>query len=100
MESQAVLLNITGIEPNRAGLCLLSPAYCGLRGVDGQNLRFTLELLLALRASVHGLSQERPKVVDAEVDMDWRPMSLIAANVVGALGRPASRRRNISFSTG
>jgi hypothetical protein len=48
------------------------------------------EFLLTLRAGAHCLRQERFKIVNVKVNMNWRPMPLISANVLTSLGRLAS----------
>ena len=58
---------------------------------DGR-ARITFEFLLAFRASVHCLCQERFKIVDVKVNMNWRPVSLISTNFVSSLGWFASSR--------
>ena len=52
----------------------------------------TFEFLLAFRASAHCLCQEGFKIVDVKVNVNRRPVSLIATNVIGPLGRFASSR--------
>ena len=47
--------------------------------------RTTFKFLFTFRASVHCLCQKGFKIVDLKVDMNWRPVSLIAANFVGSL---------------
>ena len=51
------------------------------------------EFLLAFRASVQGVDQDTLKIVDMEVDVNRRPVSLISANVV----RPLRRFGSCSF---
>jgi hypothetical protein len=51
----------------------------------------TFEFLLTFRASGHCLCQEGFKIVDVKVNVNRRPVSLIATNVIGSLGRFASR---------
>jgi hypothetical protein len=54
--------------------------------------RTTFESMLTFRASVHCLCQKGFKLFDLKVDMNRGPASLISANFVGSLGRPAPSR--------
>jgi hypothetical protein len=51
------------------------------------------EFLLAFRAGVQRGAQDPLKIVDMEIDVNWRPVSLISANVV----RPPRRFGSGSF---
>ena len=50
------------------------------------------EFLFAFRPGVQHPDQDAVEIVDMEIDVDRRPMSLISANVVGSLRRAGSRR--------
>lgn len=56
---------------------------------DGRTL-FDFEFLLALRAGVQRRGEDAFEIVDMEVDVNPRPVALVAANVIGA---PAWFRR-------
>ena len=49
------------------------------------------EFLFAFRASVQHVDQDALKIVDVEIDVNRRPVSLIATNVVRPLRRLGSR---------